>query len=275
MEEFSQFFKSFATVTQSVLLVTGHLCECYFFVPRYENRVIAETCCASGLAPDTTFGVAKECPDCPVWEGQGHAADESGTSFLGWYVCKFEEKLFVIFNIVPATRAACISGREHPRSAPQSVHFQTRIVGKSYLACAARDFDSFFHGVPFEGVFVLNHLGAVRVVIEGKDGNRQVKRDPLDFFDLFFISRGEDDFHKLSCRKWIFIMASDFRQIELKRSYIITKDEALQEEGRERQLHSVVPCMPFSVVSFLLSYALHKQYQFTPIFPCVSADIVL
>ena len=241
MEEFSQFFKSFATVTQSVLLVTGHLCECYFFVPRYENRVIAETCCASGLAPDTTFGVAKEGLDRPVRGSQGHAADELGTSFLDWHVCKFAEKLFIIFNIVPAGKAACISGREHPGSAAQSIHFQARIVGKGYLSRATTDLNSFFNRIPFEGVFVLNHLGAVREVIDGKNGNRQIKGNPLDLFNLLFVSRGEDNFHKLSYRKWILILASDFRKIESKRSYIITKDEALQEEGRERQLHSVVP----------------------------------
>ncbi len=195
VEEICQFFNRFTAVTEAVLLFTGHLSKCSIMAFRDENRVIPEPSFPFWIPSYTTFDVSEEGLDCPVRECQSHATDELGASLVIRNIFEFEENFFIIFDIVPAAGASGVPRRIHSRCASQSFHFQTRIVGKGQLTCTSADFSGFLDRIALEGFLVLYRFRAFWKVFERENGDWKIGCDPLDLFDLFFVSRGQNNFH--------------------------------------------------------------------------------
>ena len=188
MKELCQFFKSFTPMAEAVLLVSGHLGKGPLVTVGNENRVIAESGRPLRDPAYATFCVAEKNVDLSVWKSKGHAANEPGAPLVVRDVREFGKELFIISDIVVA-RASGVSGGIDPRRAVQGIDFKSGAAGKRGFACALTDLECFFDGVPLKGVPVLHGFRAVREIIEREYRDRQVDRDPSDFFDLLFIAR--------------------------------------------------------------------------------------
>ena len=196
MKEMGQFFKGFSPVAEPVLCISGHLCKGRFVTLWNEYRVVSKPRLPSWFTGNRAFRISGECLYRPVRKCQRNKADEPGTEFFVRDAFEFGKEFFVIAGVVPAARTSRIPRGVHPGRPTQRVHFESRVVGKGRPARALADLDRLLHGIPLEGVPVLNGFGAAGKIIEREDGHRQTGRDPSDLLDLLFIARGKDDFHK-------------------------------------------------------------------------------
>ncbi len=169
MKEIGKFFKSFTPVAEAIFLAPGHLGKGSFVIFGNEHRVVSKPCFPSRYPADTTFCVAEKSLNPSVRKRNGNATDELGAPFIVRNILEFGKKLLVIFYVVPAG-AAGVPGGIDPGRAVQSIDFESRVVRKSGFTGALADLDCFLDRILLEGVPVLHCFGAIRKIVEGKDG---------------------------------------------------------------------------------------------------------
>jgi len=191
-DEFCHFFNRFASMAELIFLVSGHFRKGLFITRRNEYRIVAKSCFPLRFHADTAFYVPHKGVNCSVRKHQRHTAYELGAPLVRGYISEFGEQFFVILRIVSASRASCIPGGVNSRRPVQRIHLKPGVVGQGCFARKPENIDSLLDRVPLKSVLVLNSLRTRGIVVKGQDRDRKAGNDPLDLFDLFLITGGEN-----------------------------------------------------------------------------------